>query len=180
MINVNDCVIVLIDIQDRLVSMLNKQEPIVKNTTILANAANILDIPIVLTEQYPQGLGGTIPDIVLNLEQSIPIIEKTSFSALQTIEFSDKLKSLNKKTIIIAGIETHICVYQTTMDLIDAGYNVVVAKDACASRSTDCFKSGIQQMKDAGAIISNVEIILFELLKTSKHPHFKAIQALIK
>ena len=114
------------------------------------------------------------------MSETTSIIEKTSFSAMKTSEFTEKIKSYGKKNIVIGGIETHICVYQTVMDLIDEGYNVVVAKDACASRSSDCFKNGIQLMKDAGATISNVETILFELLKTSKNPYFKPVQALIK
>ena len=179
MINIEDTLFVIIDVQDRLVTMLNKQEPIKKTTSILVNSANIMGIPVVLTEQYPQGLGKTILDVISQVDET-SIIEKTSFSAMQTPEFADRIKSLGKKNIVIGGIETHICVYQTTLDLIAAGYNVVVAKDACASRSSDCFKNGIQLMKDAGATISNVETILFELLKSSKNPCFRLVQALIK
>ncbi len=180
MIDIENTLFVLIDIQERLVAMLNKQEPIMKATSRLASAAAIMNIPTVLTEQYPQGLGGTIFDIKSVVTEDTPIIEKTSFSAMQTPEFAEVIKSYGKKNIVIGGIETHICVYQTVMDLISEGFNVVVAKDACASRSSDCFKNGIQLMKDAGATISNVETILFELLKSSKNPYFKAVQALIK
>ena len=180
MIDINDTLFVLIDIQEKLVTMLNKQEPIIKATSRLANAAAIMNIPTVLTEQYPQGLGKTIFDVTSAITEGTPIIEKTSFSAMQTPEFAEKIKASDKKNIVIGGIETHICVYQTTIDLIAEGFNVVVAKDACASRSSDCFKTGIQLMKDAGATISNVETILFELLKTSKNPYFKPVQALIK
>ncbi len=179
MINIEDTLFVIIDVQDRLVTMLNKQEPIKKATSILVSSANIMNIPIVLTEQYPQGLGKTILDVISQVDET-SIIEKTSFSAMQTPEFAEKLKSYGKKNIVIGGIETHICVYQTVIDLIKEGFNVVVAKDACASRSSDCFKTGIQLMKDAGATISNVEVVLFELLKTSKNPNFKPVQALIK
>ncbi len=180
MIDVNECVIVLIDVQERLVAMLNKQEPVLKYSSRLSNAASIMGIPTILTEQYPQGLGKTVLDVASAADSSAIYIEKTSFSAMQTPEFVDALKSTGKKTVIISGIETHICVYQTVTELIEVGYNVVVAKDACASRSSDCFKTGIELMKDTGAVISNVETILFELLRTSRNPHFKAVQALIK
>ena len=180
MLNIEDTLVVLIDIQERLVGMLNKQEPIIKYSSILANASGIMNIPIILTEQYPQGLGKTIFPISSIIDENTPVIEKTFFSAMQSNEFKEQIQATGKKNIIIAGIETHICVYQTVIDLIKEGYNVVVAKDACASRSSDCFKTGIQLMKDAGAQISNVEIILFELLKTSKNSYFKPIQALIK
>lgn len=180
MLDIENSVVVLIDIQERLVGMLNKHEPIVKATSKLADAASIMNIPLILTEQYPKGLGSTIADVVSATDDGISIIEKTSFSAMLTTEFADKIKNLGKKNIIIGGIETHICVYQTVLDLLNEGFNVVVAKDACASRSTDCFKTGLELMKDAGAKLSNVETILFELLKTSKNPYFKPVQALIK
>lgn len=179
MLEIENSVVVLIDIQERLVGMLNKQEPVVKASSILLNAANIMNIPAILTEQYPQGLGKTVCELV-TVDESNTIIEKTSFSAMSTSDFIEKIKSYGKKNIIIGGIETHICVYQTVLDLLKDGYNVVVVKDACASRSSDCFKTGIQLMKDAGAQISNVETVLFELLKTSKSPYFKPVQALIK
>lgn len=180
MLDIENTMVVLIDIQERLVEMLNKQEPIIKHSSTLANAANIMNIPTILTEQYPKGLGKTIFQISSVIDKNTPIIEKTSFSAMLADEFKEQIQAAGKKNIIIGGIETHICVYQTVIDLINAGYNVIVAKDACASRSTDCFKTGIQLMKDAGAQIANVEIVLFKLLKTSENPYFKVIQALIK
>lgn len=180
MLEIENSIVVLIDIQDRLVGMLNKQEPVVKASSILLSAANIMNIPIVLTEQYPQGLGKTVPALTVDMTEDNVVIEKTSFSAVQTPEFIEKIRNLGKKNIIIGGIETHICVYQTVADLIKEGFSVVVAKDACASRSTDCFKTGLVLMKDLGAQISNVETILFELLKNSKNPYFKPVQALIK
>ena len=180
MLEIENSIVVLIDIQDRLVGMLNKQEPVVKASSILLSAANIMNIPIVLTEQYPQGLGKTVPALTVDMTEDNVVIEKTSFSAVQTPEFIEKIRNLGKKNIIIGGIETHICVYQTVADLIKEGFNVVVAKDACASRSTDCFKTGLVLMKDLGAQISNVETVLFELLKSSKNPYFKPVQTLIK
>ncbi len=180
MIDIQNTAVVLIDIQERLVGMLNKQEIVVKQTSTLLNGTNIMGIPAIITEQYPKGLGETIPEVKNVMNQNNTIIEKTTFSALQTPVFAEKIKSLGKKDIIICGIETHICVYQTLCDLINEGFNVVVVKDGCASRTKESFKTGLELMRDAGAKLSNVETVLFELLKSSKNPCFKQVQALIK
>ena len=137
-------------------------------------AANILNIDTVITEQYPKGLGSTIEPI--NAITSFKTIEKTTFSALQTPEFNHKLN----KDIIIFGIETHICVYQTVMDLINNSHNVYVVADCSASRNDLNHNTALELMKQAGAKITTLEIVLFEYLKSSKHPNFKEIQALIK
>lgn len=179
MIKSDDCILILIDIQERLVEMLNKQEPIKKVCSTLVKASKALEIPIILTEQYPKGLGITVPEINSEVDLTA-IVEKTSFSAMQTEEFIKLLKNTNRKTVILGGIETHICVYQTAFELIQAGYNVAVIKDACASRTKEGFKIGIERMKSEGAKIYNVETMLFELLRSSKHPKFKEIQTLIK
>ncbi len=99
---------------------------------------------------------------------------------MQSEEFKDALAKTGKRQVIIGGIETHICVHQTVSELIDAGYEVYVVKDACASRNTFEFKQGIEAMRQNGAKITCLEIVLFELLRTSKHPNFKPVQALIK
>src|SRR5574344_2112399 len=180
MINIENTLVVLIDIQERLVNMLTNKDEIIKTTSTLLHGTNILELPAILTEQYPKGLGSTINEVKNIVNKDNSFIEKTSFSAYQTPEFKQKIKSLNKKNIIICGIETHICVYQTVCELIESGYNVIVAKDACASRTQLSYNTGLELMKDNGAHISTVETVLFELLKTSRHPKFKEVQNLIK
>ena len=180
MLNIEDSALVIIDIQDRLVLASKYGEDTAKNMTKIAKAANILNIPTIVTEQYPKGLGNTVPQLKEALAEDTFITEKASFSAMLEPDFAEKIRAFGKKQIVIGGIETHICVLQTAAALINEGYEVYVVKDACASRSTDCFKTGIELMKDAGAQISNVETILFELLKGSKNPYFKPVQALIK
>jgi len=180
MLEAQNTAVVLIDIQERLVGMLNKSDVVVKQTSTLLNGTNIMGIPAIITEQYPKGLGETVPEVKNAINANNIIIEKTTFSAFQTPEFAEKIKSLGKKNIIIGGIETHVCVYQTVCDLINEGFNVVVVKDGCASRAKESFKTGLDLMKDAGAKLSNVETVLFELLKSSKNPYFKSVQALIK
>lgn len=175
----NDSLLLIIDVQERLVNALDKQV-VVTRTATLAKAAKILDVPIIATQQYPKGLGLIVEAVSQNFTPETKIIDKTSFSAAKEEGFLDVLKSFNKKQIVICGIETHVCVHQTVADLIKEGFDVYAAKDACASRNKYEFKQGIERMQANGAKISCLEIILFEWLRDAKHPNFKEIQALIK
>ncbi len=166
-----------IDIQEKLVGMLTKNK-CAKKAEILARTAKILGIKTVLTEQYPNGLGSTIPDVKYSVSDNAKTFEKTAFNALLTEGLIDELNGY--KNIFIFGIETHICVYQTAIALLEKGFNVFVVKDACASRETDEFKAGINLMEKEGAKILTTEMVVFEMLKSSKHPNFKEVQALIK
>ena len=171
--------LLLIDVQEKLVNALDK-DVIVKRVYNLVKSAKLLSIPVVVTEQYPKGLGATVPSIADELPEDASVFEKVSFNALDADGVLDKIKSYSKKQIVICGIETHICVHQTVAALLREGFEVYVAKDACASRSKYEFKQGIELMQANGAKISCMEIILFEWLKTAKNPCFKEIQALIK
>ena len=166
-----------IDIQEKLTAMLRKDKA-AKKAEILAKTAKILNIKTVLTEQYPQGLGATIPQVKYCLPDSAKFFEKTSFNALDTEGVKEAIGDI--KNVFIFGIETHICVFQTALALLENGYNVFVVKDACASRETDEFKAGINLMEKEGAKIMTTEMVIFELLKSSKHPNFKEVQLLIK
>ena len=171
MLDCQNTSVVCIDLQEKLVNMLTNSEIIAKNATKLMNAAHILNINTVITEQYPKGLGSTIESI--NAITSFNILEKTSFSALEV------LPEL-KRDVVIFGIETHICVYQTVLDLLKKGHNVYVVADCCASRSELNYNISLELMKQEGAKIATLEMVLFEFLKSSKHPNFKEVQALIK
>ena len=166
-----------IDVQEKLTAMLRKDKA-AKKAEILAKTAKILNIKTVLTEQYPQGLGATIPQVKYCLPDSAKFFEKTSFNALDTEGVKEAIGDI--KNVFIFGIETHICVFQTALALLENGYNVFVVKDACASRETDEFKAGINLMEKEGAKIMTTEMVIFELLKSSKHPNFKEVQLLIK
>ena len=176
-ITTDNSAFLFIDIQEKLTAMLKKDKA-AKKAEILAKTAKILNIKTVLTEQYPQGLGSTIPCVKYCLPDSAKTFEKTSFNALDTDGVKETLGDV--KNVFIFGIETHICVFQTTLALLEHGYNVLVIKDACASRETDEFKAGINLMEKEGAKIMTTEMVIFELLKTSKHPNFKEVQLLIK
>ncbi len=178
-LSAEDSLVLIIDIQEKLVAALNK-DVVVSNALKVATSANILGIPIIVTEQYPKGLGCTVQSLKDVLPQETQIVEKTYFNALLEDGMLDKIKSYGKKQIVIFGIETHICVYQTASALIEQGYEVYVIKDACASRNKYEFKQGIDAMVANGAKISCVEIALFDWLKGAKNPKFKEVQALIK
>lgn len=179
MLSAQDSLVIIIDIQEKLVASLNKHKA-VNNAVKVVNAASLLDIPILVTEQYPKGLGSTVPPLKAYLSENSQTVEKTYFNLLLEEGLKEKIKSYGKKQIVILGIETHICVYQTACALFEEGYEVYAIKDACASRDKDNFKQGIEAMRDNGIKISSVEITLFEWLKGSKHPKFKEVQALIK
>lgn len=178
-LNPEESVLLIIDVQEKLVNALDK-DIIIKRVSNLVKSAKVLDIPIVVTEQYPKGLGKTVDAVSSSCGENTPVFEKTSFNALAEEGVVEKLKSYNRKQIVICGIETHICVHQTAAALLREGFEVYVVKDACASRSKYEFKQGIELMQANGAKITCVEIVLFEWLKSAKHPNFKEIQALIK
>lgn len=175
MLSVKDSLVLMIDIQERLVAALEK-DVIVSKAQKIIDGAELLEVPVFVTEQYPKGLGNTVVVLPDNAE----VAEKTYFNALLEEGLFDKIKAYGKKQIVIFGIETHICVYQTACALMEAGFEVYVVKDACASRNKYEFKMGIEAMRDNGAKISCVEMILFEWLQGAKNPQFKKVQSLIK
>lgn len=174
-----DSLLLVVDVQEKLVNALDK-DIIVKRVFNLVKSARLLNIPVVVTEQYPRGLGATVQLVAEELPEESAIFEKVTFNALDADGVLEKIKSYNKKQIVLCGIETHICVHQTAAALLREGFEVYLAKDACASRNKYEFKQGIELMQANGAKISCMEIILFEWLKTAKNPCFKEIQALIK
>ncbi|MBQ8458631.1 isochorismatase family protein [bacterium] len=178
MFDENNTAIICIDIQEKLVNMLKNSEKISNNTEKIIKIASILNLKTIITEQYPKGLGLTIEKI-RNIKD-FTTLEKNTFSALQTPEFYEKLKQLSAENILIFGIETHICVLQTVIDLLENGYNVFVISDCSASRDEYNHNTALEVMKQKGAYIITLEIALFNLLKSSKHMHFKEIQQLIK
>lgn len=178
-IKVEESVGLIIDIQEKLFPHISEHNQLSKNTEILISGLNILEVPIIVTEQYIKGLGPTIAplDQLLNDNQSI---EKMSFSCCDEQQFMNKIEEHKKKVIIIAGIEAHVCVLQTTIDLLEKGFEVVVIEDCVSSRSLHNKNIAIERMRQEGAIISSYESILFELTKVSGTDKFKAISKLVK
>lgn len=176
MLDTNNSILVIIDIQEKLVKAASNGEKTIINTSKISQAAQILSIPVIITEQYPKGLGATVESIT---GSDAFIMEKSSFSAFKEPEFEQKINSLNRKQVILCGIETHICVLQTAIDLCKNGYEVYVLKDCVSSRSEEEQNSGLELLKQYGIKVITVEIALFQWLKSSKHPQFKDIQKLI-
>lgn len=177
-INKEEALFVIVDIQEKLAPSVKNNIQVVKNTNILLQTANRLKIPVVVTQQYTEGLGETLEDITKNLWQT-NIYEKTAFSGY-TKEVAEDIKKIDRKKIIIAGMETHVCVYQTVRDLLQGNYEVFVLSDAVSSRREENYFNGLALMRQMGAVISNTESIFFDLIKDAARPEFKELLPLIK
>ena len=177
-LNKEQTVLMVIDIQERLAPAMTVANQVIANTSTLIAAAKALNMPVITTEQYPKGLGNTVSSLK-DLIDSNYLFEKISFTAY-TKEVKETLQRLNKNKIIITGMETHICVFQTVRDLLSEGYEVFLASDAICSRTKENSKSGLELMANMGAVVTNTETIIFDLLKEAGTPEFKVLSKLIK
>jgi isochorismate hydrolase len=175
----NRAALLIVDIQERLAVVMDKKDQVVKNVLHLVELAKMLDIPVVVTEQYPKGLGRTLPEISSALPSYMPI-EKISFNCCGETTFNEKVKHLGRKKIVVTGMETHICVLQTSLGLLQEGFDVHLVADAVCSRTKENWRSGLELVRDAGAVITNTETVLFQLLGVAGTPEFKAISNRIK
>jgi len=180
LLDANNSLLLIVDVQEKLINAQFEKEKIIKNVGILAETANILNIPTLVSEQYPKGLGHTLDQIKEKLSVDTRFIEKTSFSCLREEGFSETVRIFNKKQVLVCGMESHVCVHQTVNNLLTEGYKVYIIQDAISSRKEYEYKVGLQRMINEGAIPGCVEMALFELLKCAKHANFKTIQGLIK
>jgi nicotinamidase-related amidase len=174
-----DTAAVCVDMQEKFTGIIHKFDKIIKNSKILIDGLNILEVPIIVTEQYPKGLGNTIPEIKEHLEEYNPI-EKLAFSCCGSDEFCETLKKTDKKNVIVFGIETHVCVLQTVLDLIEMNYQPVLIEDCVSSRKKSDRKTALNRMRQEGTIISSYESILFELSRVAGTEKFKQISKLVK
>ncbi len=179
MLTVDNTVLVLIDFQERLFPVMHEKDKLLKNVLKLIAGAKVLGIPIVLTEQYPRGLGPTIPEIK-ELLPDIKPVEKVCFNCCDEGTFCKSLELLKRKQVLIAGIEAHICVYQTAMALLRDGYEVQVVGDCVSSRDPENRLVSLFRMGAAGISPTTVEMALFELLKVAQGDKFKQISNIVK
>lgn len=181
LLNSKNSVLVLIDLQDRLFAAMpdGVRGRVTEQANILLKVANRLAVPVIVTEQYPKGLGKTALAIQDNLLDNASTIEKTSFSCAKVDEFNKVLEKTGYKQVILTGMETHICVLQTAIELQEKGYQVFVVEDAVSSRAKANQYNAIQRLRQTGVIITNVESILFEWVGDAKHPDFKTLASLI-
>lgn len=169
----------VIDIQERLFPVMNEKETLLKNCQTLVKGLGELNIPMVVSQQYTKGLGETIPEIK-SLIPDFEYIEKKDFSCWDTPEIADKLKELEAKNIIICGIESHVCVLQTAIDLKAAGLNPIVVMDCVSSRSAANYNLAKERFRNEEIIMTSYESILFELTRSAGAPEFRAISKLVK
>ncbi len=178
-LQVSDTVLFMIDIQEKLVPAIRKNDDLLESTAVLMQGVRLMGVPVIYSEQYPKGLGRTVAKVAEHLPENATLFEKITYTAALP-EVMEKLKELNAKKILVIGTETHICVYQTVRDLIAAGYDVHVVEDAVGSRTKENKNNGLRLMENMGAIITNVETVLFDLLKRAGTDEFKAVSKLVK
>jgi len=174
---IHDSLLLVVDIQTKLIAKLPQAPELVRNAGFLMDAAALLGVPILATEQYPKGLGGTVPELAVRLKVSP--IEKMAFSCCDAHGFLEHLDALARPNIVLVGMETHVCIGQTALDLRIAGYNVVLAVDAMGSRGDVDHSTALRRLEAANCIPMTVESVAFEWLRDAGHPQFKAVSKLV-
>ncbi len=179
MLEIEKSCLVIVDVQGKLAQLMHDKETLFKNISVLIQAAKELSIPILWCQQVPEALGPTVPEIAELLTDVQPI-NKSAFSCCGDEKFNEAVQKLGRSQVLLCGIETHVCIYQTAMDLKSKGKEVHVIADAVSSRTRDNRKLALKKLKTYGIDIDCLEMVLFELLKTAKHPSFKKIAKLVK
>ena len=179
MLDVQNTGLVVVDVQEKLWAAMYEKESLRDNTVRIVSGAKILEVPVVWTEQNPKGLGPTLPEVSALLADSEPVT-KLSFSCCGEQEFMARLEAMNRKQILVTGMESHVCVDQTVADLVSKGYEVQVVADAVSSRTPENRAIGIERSKVAGATVTSTETALFELLKAAKGDKFKQMLRVVK
>ena len=179
MLDTQQCCLTVVDVQGKLAQLMHGKKAVFKNIQILIQAAKILEIPILWCQQCPDALGPTVPEIAQLLDGNEPV-NKAAFSCCGEDKFNTKLNELARKQVLLCGIETHVCIYQTAIDLLRQDFHVEVIADAVSSRTMENKQTAINRLDAEGAKITCTETALFELLKTAEHPKFRQIARLIK
>ena len=179
MLSVDDTVLLVIDVQGKLAQLMHDRETLFANVKKIVKGAQVLEIPILWTEQNPDGLGRTIPEVA-ELLAGLEPISKLSFSCCGSEVFMKQLKELGRRQVLVAGIEAHVCVYQTVADLAERGYEVQVVADAVSSRAAANRQVGLERIKEAGATITSTETALFELMRIAEGDRFKQLLRIVK
>lgn len=178
--NPNDTLLLIVDMQERIFANVERGNEILNIQRKVIETFKILTLPILITEQYPKGLGPTIRPIQSLLGEAYQPLSKTTFSCLDDPSFFNYIQQFPHKQFVVVGIEAHICILQTVKSLLKIGKEVAVLNDAISSRSIFDFSTSIAEMRDMGARISCAETVIFEMLKDSNHPQFKSISDLLK
>jgi nicotinamidase-related amidase len=171
--------LLVIDVQEKLMEVMGQKQRIIDNIIRLLHLSKIFHLPVMLTEQYPKWLGPTLPEIVENLPSYDPI-SKMHFNCCDVDAFNDQLESQSYKNIIVTGVESHICVFQTCVSILVQGYNVHVPQDAVDSRTDENWRVGLKLMEQAGAIITSTEAVIYQILKEAGTKEFKRMLKIIR
>lgn len=172
-----ESVLVVVDVQDKLLAKMPTAAALVASVGFVLDVANLLGVPTRATEQYPKGLGPTTPDLARRLPQPVPA--KTAFSCCGADEFTADLKALGRNTIVLVGMETHVCVAQTAFDLLATGFAVFLPVDAVSSRFDIDHTTALRRLEQAGAILTTAEGVAFEWVRDATHPQFKSVSKLV-
>ena len=177
---VENSAFVMIDMQQKLLPAMCDPQGVLDRNTLLLNAAVALGADVLVTEQYPKGLGNTVPELSTWLSEKNPVIAKTSFSVFGSPEFCTALSSRKREVLIFFGIEAHVCVLQSVLDALEKGYEVIVVSDAVCSRKAADRDCALQMMRECGATVLNSESVLFMMMRDATHPAFKTVSKLVK
>jgi nicotinamidase-related amidase len=178
-LTISNTALLIIDVQEKLFKVIHGRESLLANLQKVISGARALGIPVLVTEQNPAGLGATVPELKTLLADMQPV-SKFSFSCCGEERCMQQLADLKRTQLLLAGIETHICVYQTALDLLEEGYEVEVLADCVGSRTEENKKLGLEKMKQAGAQITGIEMALFELQRVARGESFKELSRLVK
>ncbi len=178
-LNREDTAVLIVDYQEKLMPAMHNKDAFIPRTRMLLQGINALDIPVIVSEQYPKGLGSTVPEIkeVLGIA---PILPKTTFSCLDDDALRTAIQATECNTILICGAEAHICVLQSAMDLVAMGKTVVLVEDCLGSRFAHDMEMGLRRAEQEGVLLTTAEAVLFELLGKASGPAFKTISKLVK
>jgi len=179
-LDIDNSVLVVVDVQEAFRKAIPDFAEVVSRIALAIRGFQILGRPIVVTEQYPKGLGRTAEELMLSLPDDAAFIEKSTFSSVGQPSFVAELEKFESKQVVICGVETHVCVNQTAHDLLANGYQVHLLTDCVASRYQHDKDAGIKKMFASGVLPSSMEMALFEMMRDSRHEKFKDVQALIK
>ncbi|MBF0258441.1 MAG: hydrolase [Desulfamplus sp.] len=183
MFSKENTVLILIDVQGNLAQLMHNKDELFGSLQTLIKGMSILEVPVIWMEQIPEKLGATIPEVATLMQELMPDVKpipKKSFSCCGDSQFMEKLNAINRKQVLLAGIETHICLYQTAVDLLGARYEVQVVSDCVSSRTKANKKIGIKRIVQAGGAATSTEMIIFELMKAAEGDAFKKMVKVVK
>lgn len=170
---------VMVDVQEKLLPAMHDRARLLKNASFMLQSAGIMGVPVIATEQYPKGLGGTVKALQLPPGARHPA-EKMHFSCFCSPEFERRLRETGAKAVVIFGIEAHVCVLQTALDALDRGYDVRVVADAVSSRTAENKALALERMRQSGILVESTEMVLFQMLQKAGTDEFRKVSALVK